>query len=334
MGQKFSSFWDQSFFIDSPTFTDKHLPDQTGKVHIITGGYAGIGYHLSRRLYAKNATLYLIGRSSSKASAAIQRLKGECPSSTGRIEYIYLDLADLTTIKPAVDQFVTLEKRLDVLVNNAAIMVPPSGSKSVQGYDLQTATNVYGPFLFTVLLHPLLAHTARTAETGTVRLVWCASHAPDLFGPPGGVTFVPNTVDVEVRGMNMDMIKEDFKGGPSYAQSKAADIILATETARRWGEEGIISTSLNPGNLRTELVRDRSWFEKLVAGWLNHPAEMGAWTELYAGWSPEITPKMNGCYVIPWGRVGRYNEELEKAVHGGKGDKLWTVCEQIVGRYT
>jgi retinol dehydrogenase-12 len=52
---------------------------------------------------------------------------------------------------------------------------------------------------------------------------------------------------------------------------------------------GIISTSLNPGNLKTELVRDRSWFEKWVAGWLNHPAEMGAWTEFFAGIvSPDI----------------------------------------------
>tara|TARA_R110002003_G_scaffold30_2_gene1805 strand:- start:12092 stop:12751 length:660 start_codon:yes stop_codon:yes gene_type:complete len=218
-------------------------------------------------------------------------------------------------------------------VNNAAIMVPPAGSKSVQGYDLQTATNVYGPFLFTVLLHPLLSSTANKAETGTVRIVWCASHAPDLFGPPGGVTFVPNNVDVEGGERRMEMIKEDWKGGPSYAQSKAADIILATETAKRWAGDGIISTSLNPGNLRTELVRDRSWFEKFVAGWLNHPAEMGAWTELYAGWSPDITPKLNGCYVIPWGRVGRYNEDLEKAVKEGKGEKLWKVCDEIVEKF-
>jgi retinol dehydrogenase-12 len=81
------------------------------------------------------------------------------------------------------------------------------------------------------------------------------------------------------------------------------------------------------------LVRDRSWFEKWVAGWLNHPAEMGAWTELYAGWSPDVTPQMNGCYIIPWGRVGRFNEGLEKAIEEDKGKKLWCVCEGIVGKY-
>jgi retinol dehydrogenase-12 len=209
-------------------------------------------------------------------------------------------------------------------------MVPPTGSKSAQGYDLQTATNVYGPFLLSILLHPLLVETAKKAETGSVRIVWAASHAADLFGPPGGVTFVKDTV---VNGKGIMMIKEDFKGGPSYAQSKAADIMLAVECARRWGDDGVISTSLNPGNLRTELVRDRTWIEKVVAGWLNYPAKMGAWTELYAGWSPDITPQMNGCYIIPWGRVGRYNEGLEKAVEEGKGGQLWSVCESIVREY-
>lgn len=127
-----------------------------------------------------------MGRSSTKAHAAISRLLTLHPRSTGRLEFLYLDLADLSTIAPAVARFREKETRLDVLVNNAAIMVPPQGSKSVQGYDLQTATNVYGPFLLSVLLAPLLADTAKTAETGSVRIVWAASHAADLFGPKGG----------------------------------------------------------------------------------------------------------------------------------------------------
>jgi retinol dehydrogenase-12 len=146
----------------------------------------------------------------------------------------------LTTIKPAVTQFLEKEERLDVLVNNAAVMVPPSGSRTVQGYDLQTGTNVYGPFLLSILLHSIMAETAEKAETGTVRIVWCASHAPDLFGPPGGVSFVTNTVTGDDGEL---MIKEDFRGGPSYAQSKAADIMLAVECAARWRDDGNSSLS-------------------------------------------------------------------------------------------
>jgi retinol dehydrogenase-12 len=211
------------------------------QVHIITGGYAGIGFHLARILFSKNATLYLAGRSKTKALTAIQALKTAFPQSTGRLEFLYLDLADLTTIKPAAAQFLGKEERLDVLVNNAAIMVPPTGSKSVQGYDLQTGTNVYGPFLLSILLYPMLVETAKRAETASVRIVWAASHAPDLFGPPGGVTFVPDTIAGRKEGL---MIKEDFKGGPSYAQSKAADIMLGVECAKRWGREGMCKSTL------------------------------------------------------------------------------------------
>jgi retinol dehydrogenase-12 len=56
---------------------------------------------------------------------------------------------------------------------------------------------------------------------------------------------------------------------------------------------------------------------------------MGAWT----GWSPAVTPQMNGCYIIPWGRLGKFNEGLEKAILEGKGEKLWCVCEEIVEKY-
>jgi retinol dehydrogenase-12 len=168
-------------------------------------------------------------------------LRTEFPESTGHLEFLYLDLANLSTIRPAVHTFLSKETRLDVLVNNAAIMVPPAESKSAQGYDLQTATNVYGPFLLSILLHPILAATAEAAETGTVRIVWAASHAADLFGPIGGVHFVPDTVaGHEAGGM---MIKEDFRGGPSYAQSKAADIMLGVECAKRWDGEGMLSFS-------------------------------------------------------------------------------------------
>ena len=142
--------------------------------------------------------------------------------------------------------------------------------------------------------------------------------------------FVPDDIQPAKNALK---IKENFRGGPSYALSKAGVIMLAVECAKRWGSVGITSTSFNPGNLRSELIRDRTWFEKFIASWMNHPTEMGAWTELYAGWAPNITPQMNGCYIIPWGRVGRYNEGLEKAIEEGKAETLWDVCERVVEKY-
>jgi retinol dehydrogenase-12 len=100
------------------------------------------------------------------------------------------------------------------------------------------------------MLQPVLAATAKKAETGSVRIVWCASHAPDLFGPPGGVHFVTNTVSGDGKGL---MIKEDFKGGPSYAQSKAADIMLAVECAKRWRDDGTSLLTYLCSHLETDI---------------------------------------------------------------------------------
>jgi retinol dehydrogenase-12 len=126
------------------------------------------------------------------------------------------------------------EKRLDVLLNNAGIMMPPPGSVTKQGYEAQTGTNVYGPFLFTQLLYPILKKTAETAETGTVRVSWAASLAVELVAPKGGVMFtIKDGIETEIKGDGSQQIV--------YGQSKAANVMLAVETARRWGGEGIIS---------------------------------------------------------------------------------------------
>ncbi|ORX99037.1 hypothetical protein BCR34DRAFT_628281 [Clohesyomyces aquaticus] len=302
-----SRFWNQSFFLPKPTFTEKDLPDLTGKVYIITGGYTGIGLELCKLLYPHNPTIYIAGRSSEKASIAIQALQTAFPDSKGRLEFLQLDLADLSTIKASVDSFLQKEDRLDVLVNNAGIMVPPIDMKSAQNYDLQTATNVYGPFLLTQLLLPLLKKTVRVAETGTVRVCWAA-----LGGRP------------EVL----------------YGQSKCANVMLGIEGARRWAGEGVISNSFNPGNLRSELARHSNWIQVLIMKFITHPVYLGGYTELFSGWSPEITSQKNGCYVIPWGRFGIHNAELESYIkplsEGGPGtaQKLWLACEKVVQPYT
>ncbi|KAF2463379.1 NAD(P)-binding protein [Lindgomyces ingoldianus] len=301
MGQTLSAFWDQTYFIPKPTFTENDLPDLTGKVYIITGGYTGIGFELAKLLYPKNATLYIAGRSASKASTAIKSLQSTFPASRGRLEFLSLDLADLSTISASASAFLAKEERLDVL----------------------TATNVYGPFLFTKLLLPVLRSTAKTVETGTVRVTWAASFAIEIMGPKGGVVFVD--------GGNGDEVL--------YGQSKIANVMLGVEGAKRWGGEGIISNSFNPGHLASELTRHAGWMELMAAKAICYPVKCGAYTELYAGWSPDITPAKNGCYIIPWGRIGNYNTGLQKAISpiseagDGAAEKLWTVCEKVVEGY-
>ena len=87
----FSRMSNQAFFIPKPNLTEKNLPDQAGLVHIVTGGYAGCGRELSNILYQRNATVYIAGRSESKASKAIGEIKQANPNSKGRIEFLKVE---------------------------------------------------------------------------------------------------------------------------------------------------------------------------------------------------------------------------------------------------
>ena len=139
------------------------------------GGYAGCGKELSKILYGKNGTVYVAGRSKEKADAAIEEINKAHPSSDGKLEFLKVDLADLASVKASADDFLNREQRLDVLTNNAGVMIPPVGSKAAQGHELQMGTNVLGPFLFTQLLTPLLQKTAASSPPGSVRVTWAAS---------------------------------------------------------------------------------------------------------------------------------------------------------------
>ena len=87
----------------------------------MTGGYAGVGLELCKILYAHDATVCIAGRSETKAKSAISIIKKAAPNSSGQLEFLQLDLSDLSTIKPAVQTFTARQERLDVLVNNAGV---------------------------------------------------------------------------------------------------------------------------------------------------------------------------------------------------------------------
>ncbi|KAL1631525.1 short-chain alcohol dehydrogenase [Diplodia seriata] len=306
MFQRFKNIAAQSAWIANPPFTEKELPDQRGKVHIVTGGYSGVGLELVKILYAKNATVYVAGRSADKASAAIATVKEA--GGGGRVEFLQLDLAHLASIKKSADEFLAKEQRLDVLTNNAGVMFPPKGSKTEEGHDLQLGTNCLGPYLFTQLLLPLLRQTASTSPPGSVRVTWAASIAIDLLAPLHGVDLDEQTGAPKVLGTPQQ----------NYGQSKTGNVFLGTEFARRYSKgEGIVS-----------------------ARGMLYPPIKGAYTELYAGWSPDVGVDNSGCLVVPWGQIQQPRAELEAAIkptseEGGLGiaEKFWEWCERETKAY-
>ena len=194
----------------------------------MTGASSGIGSALAEILYLHNAKVYVAARSEEKAVTAISQIKSRVPESKGSLVSLHLDLNDLSTIKSSAESFLRDNDRLDVLWNNAGVMIPPHGSKTKQGYELQLGTNNIAPFLFTKLLYPILAKTAKTAPADSVRVVWVSSNGAEIFSPKGGV-------DLD----NMDL-KVDKPAWVKYGTSKAGNILHASEFAKRQSD-GIIS---------------------------------------------------------------------------------------------
>ncbi|KAH7017132.1 hypothetical protein EDB80DRAFT_278016 [Ilyonectria destructans] len=314
-------------FPAKPAFTEANVPDLSGRVCLVTGANTGVGKEVAQVLYSKNATVWIAARTEEKARTAIDAIKQQHPSSSGALKFLKLDLADLTTISGSAQEFLAAETKLDILFNNAGVMTPPEGSKTKQGYELQLGTNCVGPFLFTKLLTPLLQSTAKTAPKDSVRVVWVSSSAVDGLSPKQGYELD-----------NLDYNKPRniyFK----YGVSKAGNYYHATEFARKYKQDGIISIPLNPGNLHSELDRTSSWLFYSARALVCYPPINGAYTELFAAFSPELTIEKTGTWVVPWGRFSPIRSDIlagslpESEGGSGMAEKFWAWSEDQVKPY-
>jgi NAD(P)-dependent dehydrogenase (short-subunit alcohol dehydrogenase family) len=142
------------FFPPKPTPTGANLPNLTGKVFIVTGSSSGVGLELTKLLYAAGGTVYMFTRSEATTLKLMDKIKSEKFATPGTLHYIYIDLADLSTIPTAVAAYSKASPRLDILFNNAGIGSAPLSLKTAQGLEPHYTTNCAGPNLLTKLLLP------------------------------------------------------------------------------------------------------------------------------------------------------------------------------------
>lgn len=251
-------------------WTTTDIPDLSGKVAIVTGSNTGIGFETAKALYEAGARVTIAARDPEKVQMAIQKIRSGTVEK-GEFGFGVLDLGNLSSVKKFAENFMQKHSNLDLLINNAGVMVPPA-SKTADGFELQFGVNYIGHFALTGHLLELLKKTSHS------RVVTLSSGAATLV----------DTIDFD----NL-RLEKNYDEWREYAISKLADILFSYELDRRFKNAGIsaISVAAHPGVTRTDLQRNIpgenlegmfASFDQVMEPW------QGALPSLFAATDPSV----------------------------------------------
>ncbi|KAH0836337.1 hypothetical protein J3R83DRAFT_7889 [Lanmaoa asiatica] len=336
-------------FPSKPTFKVQDIPDLTGKVIIVTGASTGIGKETARVLLAHGARVYIAARNRAQSEDTIRQLKQETGNEA---VFLNLDLANLKAVKAAAEEFLRSVQKKTV-GSGSGVMFPPIERLTADGYDLQFGTNVLGTLFpaqgilptiptlrtghhyFTKLLLPTMIATAKTTSDGKTRVVTTSSSG-HLWGHLDFDTFKDSPErrkrDTNALYCQSKFVRPNaplFRDGLNLTREheRQGNVVVALELARQYGDQGIVSTSLNPGNIKSDLQRHLPRFVQTI---INHAilydTSYGALSQLYAGTMPEAAA-LGGKYLVPWARV---STPLKETQDPELGKKLWDWLEEQV----
>lgn len=286
-----------------------------GKNFIVTGGNSGIGFETCRVLVDSGGFVILCCRNDKDGQSAVASIK----KSTGKktIVHMVLDLADLGSIEKFVAAFNALDIPLHVLINNAGVMLCPY-MLTKDGLELQTGTNHVGHFHLTSLLIPKLKETSKPDSPSRIVNISSAAHR-NASRP-----FVPK------EHINIDQSK--YSSLTQYGNSKIANMLFTVELDKRYRKDNIVSFSLHPGVIVTNLGRHiNSW---LFGGFASifhvclKSIPQGAATTLYCATSEEpVAKKLSGKFF--------FNSQLQDAERSDALDStlaadLWAHTEDLI----
>lgn len=300
-------------------WTQNDIPDQQGKLIIVTGGNSGIGYEAALALAGRNAHVILAVRGVDKGEEAAHQIRQRYPKAL--VTVMALDLSDLKSVRAFAESYLASNDRLDILINNAGVMALPA-RKTVDGFEMQFGTNHLGHFALTGLLLPALKKT-----------------------PGARVVTVSSGVHVsgDIHFDDLQWEKKYDRWG-AYAQSKLANLLFAYGLQRRFAETGIMALSVgcHPGYTATNLQAVGPQMEgsaikllmmKISNFLLAQGQDMGALPTLFAATAPQV----NGCdYIGPTGKGGArgYPDKVrsnDKSYNETLAKRLWTVSEELTG---
>ncbi|KAF7307422.1 hypothetical protein MIND_00536600 [Mycena indigotica] len=221
----------------------KDIPSLSGRVILITGANTGLGKEYALNLVKhRPAEVWLTARDDAKGQAALSDVKGQASPET-KVSLLNLDLSSFASVKATADAFIRSTTRLDILFLNAGMMgCPPA--VSVDGYEIQFATNHLGHALLLKLLTPLLSKTAETVPAADVRVVSLSSVGYKHV-TSGTIQF--DTLQDAAKILDPNVVSPVQR----YTQSKLANLLYAQEFAKRHPQ--FTTVSVDPGAVTTEL---------------------------------------------------------------------------------
>lgn len=291
------------------------VPDQTGRVAVITGSNTGIGYHTAEILAGHGALVVLAVRDLEKGDAAAKRIHSASPQA--RVDVQELDLSSLASVREAAEALSTAHPRIDLLINNAGVMYTPK-QRTDDGFELQFGVNHLGHFALTGLLLPRMMRVkgSRVVTVSSMaHRIMATIHFDDLQWEHG------------------------YNRISAYGQSKLANLMFTYELQRRLAAKrrSTIAVAAHPGTANTELNRHLPPLlrpaDRLLMPLVVQSAAMGALPTLRAATDPEVT---GGQYYGPSG-IGE-QRGYPKLVDASKQahevelqQRLWTVSQELTG---
>ena len=296
-------------------WTAADVPDQAGRVAVVTGANTGIGYETAAVLARRGANVVLAVRHIDKGEHAAARITDANPAA--KVTLQQLDLTSLASVRAAADAIKAAHPRIDLLINNAGVMMTPKGTTK-DGFELQFGTNHLGHFALTGLL---LDHLLPVDGS---RVVTISSLGHRLRA----------TIDFD------DLrVGPDYDRAAAYGRSKLANLLFTYELQRRLADKAAptIAVAAHPGGSRTELGRNApTWVRigmTIVGPVLFQSAAMGALPALRAASDPQVR---GGQYYGPshLGEQRGYPQLVQSsaASHDEPLQRwLWAASEQSTG---
>ncbi|MGX1474549.1 UNVERIFIED_CONTAM: NAD(P)-dependent dehydrogenase (short-subunit alcohol dehydrogenase family) [Streptomyces canus] len=294
----------------------KAIPDQSGRVAVVTGANSGIGYVTARELARRGARVLLACRSEARGVEAEERLVAEVPGA--QVQFARLDLGDLSCVREFTAAYPY--DRLDLLVNNAGVMALPYGT-TADGFETQFGTNHLGHFALTGLLLPTLL------ETPAARVVTVSSTAHAL-------------ANIDIDDLNSE---RRYRRWVAYARSKTANLLFVHELARRLAAHGsdVVAAAAHPGYAATNLQaagpkmagrRAAERFMRVGNRFFAQSADAGALPTLYAATAPDVPPdSFTGPSLAGWRGSPAPSWRAPWTRDDRASQRLWAASEELTG---